>query len=180
MSEHRKSAGAKVTTPPPCGMIALRGTFADDSFQAALAECDLPIPDARRIATAPDGARRVGWMSPDELLVLCPAAERAELCARLETALAGQHALVADVSAMRARFALTGPAARVALAKLCPVDLARFGIGDLRRTRMAQVAAAFWMTGEDAFEIVCFRSVADYVEPLLTGAARHTGGLVLP
>ena len=40
--------------------------------------------------------------------------------------------------------------------------------------------AAFWMTGPDAFELVCFRSVADYAGKLLASAAGNVEGIALP
>ena len=68
---------------------------------------------------------------------------------------------------------VSGPNAREVLAKLSPVDLSpgAFGVGDLRRSRIAQVAAAYWMDAEDSFRIVCFRSVAEYVYGVLKTAA---------
>ncbi len=42
------------------------------------------------------------------------------------------------------------------------------------------MACAFWMTTDDAFELVCFRSVADYAHALLVNATRDLEGLALP
>jgi len=50
-----------------------------------------------------------------------------------------------------------------------------FGAGDFRRTRMAQIAAAFWMPAEGEARIVCFRSVAEYAFNLLKDAAAPGG-----
>jgi sarcosine oxidase subunit gamma len=60
------------------------------------------------------------------------------------------------------------------MAKLAPVDFApgAFGPGDFRRSRLAQVAGAFWMEEDGSFCIICFRSVADYVFKLLKVAAQ--------
>ena len=60
------------------------------------------------------------------------------------------------------------------MAKLAPVDLSpdAFKLGMFRRTRMAQVAAAFWMVDDTTFQIVCFRSNAQYVLDLLKVAAQ--------
>jgi sarcosine oxidase subunit gamma len=76
------------------------------------------------------GDDAVGWMSPDELLLV--------------------------------------------LASGAPVDLApaAFGPGDLRRTRLGQVAAAFWIPEPEVFDLACFRSVADFVTDWLANAAR--------
>jgi sarcosine oxidase, subunit gamma len=45
-------------------------------------------------------------------------------------------------------------------------------IGQIRRTRLAQVAAAFWIRDNETAEIVCFRSVAEYVFGILQISAR--------
>jgi sarcosine oxidase subunit gamma len=65
------------------------------------------------------------------------------------------------------------------LAKGTPVDLApaAFGPGDFRRTRLGQVACAFWMPAPDAFGLICFRSVADHVALWLGTAADPAAAL---
>ncbi len=55
--------------------------------------------------------------------------------------------------------------------KLSPTDLAALEPGELRRTRLAQVAAAFWAE-EGGFRLVAFRSVAAYVMGLLAHSAQ--------
>ncbi|MEP2203837.1 MAG: sarcosine oxidase subunit gamma, partial [Tateyamaria sp.] len=59
-------------------------------------------------------------------------------------------------------------------AKLAPVDLApgQFTSGMFRRTRMGQVPAAFWLREDGVFEVICFRSVAQYMFDLLSVAAQ--------
>jgi sarcosine oxidase subunit gamma len=85
------------------------------------------------------------------------------------------HALAVNVSDARAMFRVSGgAAAREVLAKLCPVDMSPgvFKSGMFRRTRMAQVATAFWMDDNEDIYIICFRSVAQYVFDLLKTAAQ--------
>jgi sarcosine oxidase, subunit gamma len=156
----------------PVGMVTLRGDLASDPFSAAVREATgHDLPDPRRIHGSAAGG--VAWMSPDELLILCAPGTAGETAARLSAALGPEHHLVVDVSDARAVFAIAGPGAREVLAKGAPVDLSRaaFGPGDLRRTRLGQIAVGFWMTGEDRFELVCFRSVADFAETWLRTAA---------
>lgn len=109
-----------------------------------------PIPETRRIVFA--GQIGVAWMSPDELMLFCSGQAAPAIAARLETALAKEHALVLDVSDAREIFRVDGPSAREVIAKGAPVDLAyeAFGVGDFRRTRIGQVAAAIWMPGARA------------------------------
>lgn len=164
---------AKITQVEGQGMLTLRGDLSDAVVQkAAEAASGATVPMQGRIAV--QDARALAWMSPDELLVLCPYADIAATLAALQGDLGGTHALAVDVSDARAVFAIAGPQAREVLAKLAPVDLRpeRFGTGMFRRTRLAQVPAAFWLSAPDTFHLVCFRSVATYVHDLLHAAAQ--------
>ena len=71
-------------------------------------------------------------------------------------------------------FRVSGTNAREVLGKLAPVDFSAsaFQPGQIRRSRLAQVAGAFWMDDTETFRVVCFRSTADYVFKLLKVAAQ--------
>lgn len=155
------------------GMITLRGDLSDPRLCAAIeAETGLAMPPPRRIGFS--DAQAAAWMAPDELMLFQPRAAVVARVAALGAALAGMHHLVVDVSDARALFRLEGRGAREVLAKGAPVDLApqAFGPGDFRRTRLGQVAVAFWMPAAETFELMCFRSVADHVAAWLDLAAR--------
>lgn len=154
------------------GMITLRGDLAGKPVKAALKSAlGLGVPEPGQVLSG-EGAS-VCWMSPDELLILCAHAQAGETCRALSDALAGGHHLVVNVSDARASFRISGAGAREALAKLCPVDFApaAFAPGTIRRTRMAQIAAAVWMEDENSARVVCFRSVGAYAFGLLKNAA---------
>ncbi|WP_147113632.1 sarcosine oxidase subunit gamma [Tateyamaria sp. syn59] len=154
------------------GMITLRGDLSDPAIRsAATGVAAVDMPDQGQAQCTDD--RGLCWMSPDELLVLCPYDEVAANIEKMQTALKGIHSLCFNVSDARAVFDLSGPNARDVLAKLVPVDLApeRFTKGMFRRTRMAQVPAAFWLHDTDHFRIICFRSQAQYVYDLLKTAS---------
>lgn len=154
------------------GLIVLRGS--PEVLAPALAAEGLAMPVQRRITR--NGDLRLVWMSPDEFLVMLPAAEAPAAAARMAQALAGKFALVADVSDSRAVFRLRGARAREVLMKLCPVDFDALDVDEMRRTRAAQVAVALWRE-EGGFGLFVFRSVAGYVEDLLATAARPGSAL---
>ncbi|SIT03205.1 sarcosine oxidase subunit gamma [Paracoccus saliphilus] len=160
-------AVATVTPVEGLGMITIRADLscAGDAIAEAVG---LVIPETLRIVT--DGSRSLGWMSPDELLLVLPAQETAETLVALEQALTGEHALVADMSDARAVFDVTGPHAEDVIAKLCPADPVALPSDGLRRTRAAQTAAAFWQI-ESGFRMIGFRSTADYLGLVLRNAA---------
>lgn len=155
----------------PTGMVTIRGDFASATFAAAVEKiCAAPIPGQRRFGKC------LGWMSPDELIWVGGYAGAADLARRLSAELAGEHHLAVNVSDARAVFSVAGKGARELLAKGAPVDMSRqaFGPGDLRRTHIGQVAAAFWMAGEEreGFTLVCFRSYGDYLFNWLSASAK--------
>ena len=157
----------------PLGMITLRGDRSNKAFaKAAVAAAGVNMPEQRMINT--EGERGMAWMSPDELLILCPYAEVQDRLADLQEKLAKQHMLAVNVSDARAVFRMTGGPVRDVVAKLAPVDMHpdAFTPGSFRRTRFAQVPAAFWMPDESTVQVVCFRSVAQYMFDLLKVAAQ--------
>lgn len=159
----------------PRGMIVLRGKLDDAAITGVLEKVSgLAMPGQRGITV--DGARRLAWMSPDEAMLILPRGDVSGAQADLTAALAGAHALVADLSDARASFRISGEdaALREVLARLSPVDMheTAFGPGMVRRTRLAQVAGAFWMPEAGVAELVTFRSVAQYAFDLLSVAAR--------
>ena len=154
------------------GMITLRGNLTDKKSVAAVKKAfGVSLPGQR--GTAFDGDHGALWMSPDEAMLLCPYEEAQKIADELTAKLTGAHALVVNVSDARAVFQLKGYALREVIAKLAPVDMAlgSFEPGQVRRTRMAQVAAAFWLDDASTARVVCFRSVADYMFGILRNAA---------
>jgi sarcosine oxidase subunit gamma len=160
---------ASVREIGPLGMITLRAKPDVPGLAAAVtAVTGTALPAQRRIEVAGDKA--AGWMSPDEYLLIVPYTEVKVALATLAEKLAGQHHLAVDVSDARAVFRIEGTQAAEVLMKLAPVDHATLAPGELRRTRVAQVAGAFW-ADETGYSLVCFRSVADYVMGLLSHSA---------
>ncbi len=163
---------AQVTRAGLRGMITLRADLGSAKVKKAVKSVTglgMPVSGA----FLGDGTTGVAWMSPDELLVIVPYDDVQSALALIDKTLAGHHYLAVDVSDARAVFAVTGAEAREVLARVCPVDLhaESFKTGDFRRTRMAQIPAAFWMH-DAGFDVVCFRSVADYAQQLLENAAQ--------
>jgi sarcosine oxidase, subunit gamma len=154
----------------PLGMISLRCRHDVKALPKAIKTAvGAAMPAPNRIVR--DGAWAAGWMSPDEVLLVMPYDQVGQTMAGLAKSLAGEHHLAVDVSDARAVFRVEGAKAAQVLMKLAPVDLAAMAPDALRRTRTAQVAAAFWAT-DGGYTVVCFRSVAAYVMGLLTHAAQ--------
>lgn len=167
---------AQVKEAGLCGMVTLRGDLSGGALKKAVkAASGVAVPGQRAVNL--QGEYGAAWMSPDELLLLCPHDAAEGLVTTLETALGGTHFMAVNVSDARAVFDVSGAHAREVLGKLMPVDFApdAFTPGMIRRSRMAQVPAAVWMTGEARFRVVVFRSVARYAFDLLCNAAGEGG-----
>ncbi|WP_420863817.1 sarcosine oxidase subunit gamma [Algirhabdus cladophorae] len=154
------------------GMITLRGDLSDIKVKNAatgVAGVDMPgMGEARCV-----DERAICWMSPDELLITAPYGEVAADMAKMENTLGTSHHLIANVSDARAVFILQGDKLRDVLAKLTPTDMSPEAcpVLAMKRTRFAQVPAAFWFRSDTQVELICFRSVAQYMFDLLKAAA---------
>lgn len=164
---------ATITEVQDLGMIQIRADLAQ-SGKAIAAAAGLAIPDQARITR--HGSRALGWMAPDELLLMAPRADMPDLLSSLQAALQDDHALVVDVSQMRAVFDVVGAGAADTLAKLAPVDFAALPDDGLRRTRLAQIACGLWPV-KGGYRVIGFRSVRDYISDLLAGASRPGSSL---
>ncbi len=150
------------------GMITLKADLSDPTVAAALGG----VPAIRRAGFRAD--RTVLWMAPDEVLKVMHRGDAAAAVDDLSRRLDGLSHLVADVSDARCHFVLSGRRCREVLAKVTPADMHpdAFRTGDVRRSRLAQVPAAFWMAEDGAIHVIAFRSVASYVRDLLAHAGR--------
>ncbi len=160
-----------VTRRDGVGMITLRADLGADAVVGAVADLTgTGVPGQREIVTKDDMS--VAWMSPDEVLILLPAGQAEAAVQALSAALKDTHHLAVNVSDARAILRIAGQGAREVIAKGAPVDMEVFAPGEIRRTRLGQVACAFWISGDAQVDLVCFRSVGQFVEDWLTHAAR--------
>ena len=144
------------------GMITLKGDFENKSFEKIITEnLNISLPKARNVTTAKNVS--IIWMASDELLLLVGYDEVDQYIRSLEESLEGQHYLLANVSDARVIFNLKGKGVCEVLAKGTPTDMSVFKINEVRRSRIGQLAAAFWMTKNNEIELICFRSVSDYM-----------------
>ncbi|MBF9042164.1 sarcosine oxidase subunit gamma [Rhodobacterales bacterium HKCCE4037] len=157
------------------GMVTLKTDLgAAATKKAVKSAIGLDMPEARRM-TGEGLGKGVAWMAPDEVLILCDHAEAYHVVAELSKALAKSHHLAVNVSDARAVFTIEAPDVREVLGKLTPADLGSLQPGEMRRSRLAQVAGAFWLKDNGHATVICFRSVAQYVFDLLKTASKEGG-----
>ena len=173
MNGARATGYVDVSEAPATGMITLRGDLADAGVQKAVKSVMGAGVPARLAVTDAD-AGQILWMSPDELMIVCAYDQADHVVSDLIAALGDTHSMVVNVSDARAVFDLNGSATFEIIAKLAPIDMKSMQAGTVRRTRFAQIPAAFWMTSNDSARIICFRSVAEYMFNQLRNSA-HEG-----
>lgn len=155
-------------------MITIRADLSNPETVAEIEKAvGITVPDQRQISG--NTANGLAWMSPDELLLLRSGKINVPALVKEVAASISGASLVVDVSHARALFSLSGEGSREVLAKGAPIDLSKasFKVGDFRRTRMGQVAVAFWLEdGEvEQFTLICFASVAEFMDEWLTTAS---------
>lgn len=156
------------------GMLTVRGDLSMVKMAKAVkAAVGVEMPDLREIITKNDKA--AAWMSPDELLLLMAHDQAEATAAKLRKSLGKTHSLIANVSDARVMFCVKRKAAREVIAKLSPADLQSLKSGEIRRSRLGQVPAAFWISAGDEITVIAFRSVGQYVFDLLKNAAKPGG-----
>ncbi len=171
MNGARATGYVDVSEAPATGMITLRGDLADAGVQKAVKSVmGAGVPATLAVTDADVG--QILWMSPDELMIVCAYDQADQVVADLIAALGGTHSMVVNVSDARAVFDLNGSATFEIIAKLAPIDMKSMQAGTVRRTRFAQIPAAFWMTSNDSARIICFRSVAEYMFNQLRNSAQ--------
>ena len=142
-------------------------------FPAYLAGVPLPLAP-NRVAIA--GLLRVLWLGPDEWLAVNEG-DAPDLLPRLERAVAGRRAAVADLSSSRSAIEITGSAAHRLLAAGCGLDLhpRAFGAGQCAQTLLARVPVILdQLDAAPRYRVLVRRSTARWLTDWLIDAA---GGL---
>jgi sarcosine oxidase subunit gamma len=140
-------------------------------FPAYLAGVPLPLTPNRVAAMGP---LRALWLGPDEWLLVAEG-DASDLLPRLERAVIGRRAAVADQSSSRAIIAIAGGAARDVLAAGCGLDLhpRAFGPGQCAQTLLARVPVILDQIDETPhYRLLVRRSYARWMIDWLIDAAQ--------
>jgi len=133
----------------------------------------LDMPINRRVASGERVAMRLG---PDEWLLSSAEGEAARIARDVESALAGLHHSLVDVSHRHVALSVAGMRAADVINSGCPLDLAppAFQVGAATRTLLgkAEVILAK-IDATPTFEVECGRSFAAYGHDFLIEAARE-------
>lgn len=160
------------------GKVQIRGNSDDKKFVKAvegLLGTSLPT-DACTFSVGK--SYTIGWMGPDEWIVLSAEDGQTALFAGLEKALAGLHSSIVDVTDYYVSMRLSGENARDILMKGTPLDVhpSKFSKGMCTNTLYAK-ATIFLMQLDNApvYEVMVRWSMADYLWDYLTDGATEFG-----
>jgi sarcosine oxidase subunit gamma len=166
-------AVAGLSERPFEGQLVLRGDAQDTAFRTGVRSATgLELPCTPNTLAA-DANARLAWLGPSEwLLTVAPGAEAA-LMSALESALAGQHVSVVDVSDGYTTIVLEDPDAAGILARDCPLDFhpRAFPVGSCAGSMLGKANALILREAERRFALVIRRSFAEYQWALLAHAA---------
>jgi len=169
--------GVSVQVQRGLAFVNLRGNARDAAFAGAIeAALGQPLPATANTFT--QDAHRAYWLGPDEWLVVSDKQAGSELAASLETAIAGMHAAVNDVSGGNVGLILTGGDVTHVLAKGCTLDLHPDSFAAMTCAQSGLARASVLLGKLDdrpAFEIVVRRSFSDYLARWFAHSARDHG-----
>lgn len=159
-------------------IVNLRGdpdaTAFRDGAESALG---VALPLVPCTTTTGAGLRLV-WVGPDDWFVIGARGEASAIAARLESALAGVHRAVNDVSSGYTVLRLGGPPVRDVLAQGCPLDLhpREFKPGAAAGSHFFKASVWLWQAdGAEAFELLVRRSFMGYVRLMLERSTAECG-----
>ncbi len=168
------NGAVKIVKSPSRKLISVRIDLNDKKTRSSLEKalgCNVPTELSIVFGTKVT----VAWMSEDELLVLTTVSNFAKTFSNLTKNLKQYHCLILDISDSRVFFTVQGSQFRDLIAKGSPVDVSveAFRVGDFRRSRLGMVAVAFWIIDTDSLEIMCFRSLEQFMFKWLCNAAER-------
>ena len=131
-----------------------------------------PYPLPTTPNTAREGRTRAAlWLGPDEWLVLGPPGAERDMVAELESAFAGHHRSIIDVTSNRVAIEISGSGAKDVMARGCSLDLGRnWRAGSCAQTLFAR-AQVILHEREASTGILVRPSFADYLVDWLLDAA---------
>ncbi len=171
------SAGPDLHLRPAddCARFSLR--IAQANLKKAAEAFGQDIPN--HIGGMSSGAQRTALcLGPDEWFLMAPVTEGEEIAARFAH-LSGTHSLV-DVGHRTLGIDVSGPAAALALAAGCPLDLEAMAVGGGARTILDKAEIVLMKLEAEHYRLEVARSFAEFVWNFLSTAGQEFDALSSP
>ena len=153
------------------GMITVKADFSDPEVCNSLKMATkVELPRTGKISFS--NKISVGWMSTDERAIILKKTEADKIRDLIEKKMKNHDCLCVDISDSRRCFRLFGEGWREVLSKGSPIDLnpSKFGRGNFRRTRIANLAVAIWSVETDEAYLFSMCSVGEFILDWLNNA----------
>ncbi len=170
-----QSAGVQLRERKLLGHLVLRGSRENASFLNGVERVvGMALPET--LQSVASETRSLGWISPDEWLLILPGNEAFEVEQQLREAIEGHYAVV-NVSGGQTLIELSGEQAVNVLKKSTGYDLhaGNFPPGKVVTTTFAKTQAVIRRIDDTRWELIIRRSFADYVWLWLQDAAAEYG-----
>ncbi len=168
------SKGVWANELPLLGYISLRGNAQNAAFTKAAKSAlgkSLPTLPCSLVNTTTGG---IYWLAPDEWLIVCERAKRADLQQKLAAALTGSHSQVVDNSGGFTSVLLQGRNASDVLSHCTVYDLHALTTGKFVGTTFGK-SSLFLHRNNTGYTLIFRRSFADYIWRYLVLAAAPYG-----
>ena len=178
-----RRAGVQMWVEPASGQLCLRGDASGRFASVVESVWGIALPVlANTVSSNDDGPnagdneRRILRLGPDEWLAVCAERDLSTLSDSIVQALAGEHALISDVSHSRVVIALQGEHARDALNKGCSLDLdpVAFNAGQCAQAPLARAHMLLHQISDaPCYHVYAHRSFAGYIYTWLEDAVQE-------
>ena len=178
MFDHDGETVISIEEVPDFGLVTLKANFVDAKIcDLVAATTGTSFPKTGRISIGKKLS--LGWMSIDEIAIILAGGEADKITKKIKSKLKSYHNLCVNVSDSRCCFKLQGHGWREVLSKGTPVNLnpAAFTVGSFRRTRIGNVAVAFWAAEKNLAYLFSMHSVGSFIFDWLQTANLKSGQL---
>ena len=144
----------------------IRSDFSDATVAKNISSaCGVSVPKACAFKENADGDKRLSWVSPNELLLYCPARNSENIIEKLHSKLQKSHANLIEVSDYYTILNLKGEKAADIINTESPLDirLKSFPVGSCAGTLFANATILLSRVGSQEFDIQIRWSFADYL-----------------
>ncbi len=162
------------------GHLIVRGNSADGGFTTAIQNVLGVALPTQALTSNVAGDTRIGWLGPNEWLLLLPAGVQSQVETALREALVGQHVAVTDVSSGQTLVNLSGSHVEEVMMKSTVYDCGKnnLPVGKFVQTTFAKTGVTLYRCEDSSIDLVIRRSFADYFFLWLADASAEYGLLV--
>ena len=171
------NAGVVMVEDKLRGHLILRGNADNVEFTTVVEKVLGVALPTQALTSNVVGDTRIGWLGPNEWLLLLPAGMQNQVEIALREALANQHVAVTDVSSAQTLVNLSGGHVEEVMMKSTVYDCGKdnLSVGKFVQTTFAKTGATLYRREDGSIDLIIRRSFADYFFLWLSDACEEYG-----